>query len=415
MISTDQSNPKSNGNIISAGLNKLKNLIQTNTAPGNNASTVLSAKLKEQNESYHAWGVRWCGNAGGLFSALAPALQSCYTQNVKEQKNDNDLQKRNQENLKSQIQTKKGLRDGEEIKLNSKQREKERFNEDISKYTEKIDQIKSSDNGNIMAKVNFTIGSIITILLAGYLFVFYSSASFSAFFGNNDISSAGEAILDSHCYAEAVANGLGQLLFILLMPVIFLGLGFLIHQFGESEEGWSKYLKIGCLYIVTFIFDALLAFEISEKVFNSTVIDDVTYTVSLAFNSPSFWIVIFSGFVAYVIWGLVFDFTLEHFDNMNAHTKEIRVLEDKIRNTKIKIEALETEICQIQQNIRTYESEISSLEIKLRNQDIIDTNILKNALSDFYNGWIAYMTLVRKSNLDMEESSKIYNQFISQI
>lgn len=418
MITSSQSSIQaSTDNIVAKGVNRVKLLFKTTKSAQTSSaqSSSSSAVTKESEETYHSWGVRWSGNTGANHTALSPALQSCYTQNITEQNNNKVIQQQNQQRIQTQIKSKEGERDGEKIKLETKQRQKEQLMEEAREHRNKIDEIKSGDGKNIMAKVNFTIGAIIALLLAVYLFVFYSSASFSAFFGNNDISGAGEAILDSHCYAEALANGVGQLLFILLMPVIFLGLGFLIHQFGETESGFVKYLKIGCLYIVTFIFDALLAFEISQKVYEYTVLSDEPYTVEMAFNSPSFWIVIFSGFVAYVIWGMVFDFTLQHFDNMNAHTKEIRVLEGKINSAKIQADELESEISRIQLNINRISTEIASLNTQLQTNSVIDKNILIQALSDFFNGWLAYMSIAAKTQADKNQASLIFNSFISKI
>ncbi|MBD5175962.1 MAG: hypothetical protein HDS25_02265 [Bacteroides sp.] len=393
---------------------RLKNLFQTN--PSNQPLTQpKQTNIKESGETYHAWGVRWGGNAGANHTALSPALQSCYTQNVNEQRNNQQAQQKIQTQLKSKIESLKGKRQEEELKLETQNRQKERLNEEIKSCQNKIHEIKQNDGTNIMAKVNFIIGTTITILLAIYLFVFYSSASFSAFFGNANITSAGQAILDSHCYAEAAANGLGELLFILLMPVIFLGLGFLIHQFGESGKGGAKYIKITALYLVTFIFDALLAFEISQKVYEYTVLSNTEYTVSMAINSPNFWIVIFSGFVAYVIWGLVFDFTLQHFDNMNAHTKEIEVLEDKIRNAKLNVDKVEDNISKIKMNMNGFDTEIAQLTKQLQENNLIDTNELKRALSDFFSGWLAYMSLAAKSQAEKDQASETYKSFLNQI
>ena len=397
----------------SSMVNRLKNIFATNTSTSNSIASQSNAKTGQ--ESYRAWGVRWSGNAGGDILALSPALQSCYTQNINEQNSNQQLQQQNQRKIQDQINNERCKQQNKKLQSEAKQKEKQKINDSIIEYRNEIDEIKRGDKKNIMSKVNFYIGLVITLLLAIYLFIFYSSASFSAFFGNDDVTQAGAAILDSHCFAKAMSNGIGQLLFILLMPVIFLGLGFLIHQFGESEKGVVKYIKIGMLYFVTFIFDALLAFEISETVYNNTVLSPIEYTVSMAFNSPSFWIVIFSGFVAYVIWGLVFDFTLQHFDNMNEHTKEISVLEDKISEAKNKVSQIDSECNIIQQEINQCDNIISRLSNQLNGGTLIDKNEVKRALSDFFTGWLSFMTLVNKSQTEMDESSNVYNQFISQI
>lgn len=408
MITNDQTQTTSSKSMVDS----FKSIFTTkNNVPNNHPQP----SAKNGGETYRTWGVRWAGSVTGNIAALSPALQSCYTQNINEQNANLELQQSNQRKIQSEIENKKGQKDSENIQLQARHYEKKKIEDSIIEYRNKIDDIKSGDRTNIMSKVNFYIGGIITFLLALYLFIFYSSASFSAFFGNSNVINAGAAILDPQCFTKAMTNGLGQLMFILLMPVIFLGLGFLIHQFGESEKGAAKYIKIGWLYFVTFIFDALLAFHISETVYTNTVLSPEQYTVSMAFNSPSFWIVIFSGFVAYVIWGLVFDFTLQHFDNMNEHTKEIRVLEDKISHAKNKTIEIDRECSEIQRKINNLDTEINRLKTRLQSGQLVDTNVLKKALSDFFNGWISYMAQLAVSQEEKDQASSIYDKFISQI
>lgn len=410
---------KQNTGMLSAdGLtNKLRNIFQTKQKAVYPTQSPISGSPnnKSADESYREWGVRWSGNAGANHTALSPALQSCYTQNVNEQKGDIAKQQENQQQLQSEKSNLEGQIKSNQDKLEAHQDKIDRKTQEIVEIKDKIDEIKCGDKKNTMATVNFYIGMTITVLLALYLFIFYSSASYSAFFGNNNITGAGQAIFDPHCYSDAVNTGWGQMLFICLMPMIFLGLGFLIHQFGESESGFSKYLKIGALYFVTFIFDALLAFEISQKVYTNTVIDPEPYTMDMAFSSPHFWIVIFSGFIAYVIWGLVFDFTLQHFDNMNAHTREIQTMENKIDGLKSEIEDVKGEITGVHAKINSLTAKIAGIDNQLQSGFVIDTTIVKQALSNFFTGWIAYMELVGKTQEDKNMASETYNQFIQMI
>ena len=101
----------------------IKDLFQTKQSTPTHA--------KDSKETYHAWGVRWSGNAGANHTALSPALQSCYTQNINEQNSNQEIQEQNQQNINAQIEAKKGQRDGEKIKLDSKQRDKIRLSEDV--------------------------------------------------------------------------------------------------------------------------------------------------------------------------------------------------------------------------------------------------------------------------------------------
>lgn len=394
---------------------KTKSSMNSTTDSYPHSISAHSTQAKRAGQTYREWGVQWSGIASGNIAALNPALQSCYTTNVNEQKANQVQQDELRNRIQGDIAKLEGLRKAEEIKLDSEQKQKKSFEEKVIECKDKIDDIKRGDDKNLMAKVNFWIGAVIVILLAGYLFVFYSSACFSAFFGNHDITQAGEAIFNPKCYALASENGFGQFIFILLMPVIFLALGFLIHQFTEQSNGIGKYFKILCLYVVTFIFDALLAFEISKKVYDYTVLSDADYTVSMAINSPDFWIVIFSGFIAYVIWGLVFDFTLDHFDRMSVNNKEIQCLENKIAQLNINIQQVEAIIADIRLKINTKNTEIQQLKTRLQDSDIISISNLKKALSDFFTGWLGYMNVAALPQTNLEQATKVYEAFLNNL
>ena len=44
------------------------------------------------------------------------------------------------------------------------------------------------------------------------------------------------------------------------------------------------------------------------------------YTISMAFQSVNFWMIIFAGFIVYLIWGFVFDFIMESHSKMDKIT-----------------------------------------------------------------------------------------------
>lgn len=62
------------------------------------------------------------------------------------------------------------------------------------------------------------------------------------------------------------------------------------------------------------------------------VYGDPNFSISYALQSPSFWVIIFAGFVSYIIWGLVFDFVMKE----HADRDEIRlfIISKKCRNKK---------------------------------------------------------------------------------
>lgn len=290
----------------------------------------------------------------------------------------------------------------------------------IEKIRKEIADIRENPErltGDKSGKASFYIGLIILLFLTVYLFIFYSSASYSSFFKEFTISEIGIAnsIFDAQALSKAFKDGFTELMLIITIPAVFLGLGYLIHKSSE-KKGYKKFLFIGSLIFVTFIFDVIIAYEICEKIYNikktnsfQTIPD---YSLSLAFQSISFWLIIFAGFVVYLIWGLVFDFTIE------AHEKQ-----DKVR---LAIKHKEEEIKAVEQNIEKLNLDINALEEK-ENKNIAEINKLNELIEHttiipkefeqylfhFMQGWIHWMSANLKNQTQQKECEDILTVFIS--
>ena len=150
-------------------------------------------------------------------------------------------------------------------------------------------------------KLKFYIGLAILIPITIYLLVFYISASYSVFFKEfeNDILTA--AIFDPQALTKAYAESWLEVILIITIPFVFLGLGYIIHMMQKYNDKGSKN-KIAFLYVITFLFDGLLAYFIEKKIydFNQTLISP-EFNFSIAITKPGFWVIIFAGFVVYII------------------------------------------------------------------------------------------------------------------
>lgn len=288
--------------------------------------------------------------------------------------------------------------------------------EDLKKEIIDIRKNPEHYTGVHVGKAGFVIGVSILALLSIYLFIFYSSASYSAFFKEfkpDDIIIT-RAIFDANAISNSLKDGITELIFLLTIPFVFIGLGYLIHKFQEGK-GFAKYAKIAALLIITFLFDSIIAYEITEKIYNIKRDNDLTgnlpdFTVGLAFRSVAFWLVIFAGFVVYLIWGFVFDFVME------AHSK--------LDIVKVNIKTKREQIQSIEQEINQYESKITELRIareknngevnKLRHiieGTIIQPKAAKEALSQFMVGWYNWLSEGREYN--RSEHNKIYEDFVA--
>lgn len=266
----------------------------------------------------------------------------------------------------------------------------------------------------------FWIGSILLLFLTLYIFIFYISTSFSAFFRTFDPSTE---LFGGMFYPKALQDaydaGPLELGFILFIPFVFFGLGYLIHMF-SYKKSIINYVKVFLLFVTTFVFDALLAYLIDKKLYNlNKTFEDPSFSISVAINSPSFWVIIFAGFVSYIIWGLVFDFVMkEHADR------------DKIENH---ILSLESEISNLKQTIGKQNEIIEALENEIANnkvrcselEDIIDGFILpirnyKALSSEYLQGWQECISSQIALGHDetkeyLNECRKVYDTHISKL
>lgn len=242
--------------------------------------------------------------------------------------------------------------------------------EDVKHYPEKYGLTSTKK-----PQAQFYIGFLLLIPITIYLFVFYISATYSAFFKDFSNDSLTAAIFDAQALNNALKAGWLEGVLVLTIPSVFLGLGYVIHMV-QKEKGIKNVLRLIALFIITFLFDALLAYQIEKKIyeFNKTL-DSLPYNLQIALGEAEFWMIIFAGFVVYIIWGLVFDITMKEHENMDKIngfvktkleelkrlraakgeiTEEINNLKRKVVEITGKIEELQTVIDGFIMNLKQY-------------------------------------------------------------
>jgi len=242
--------------------------------------------------------------------------------------------------------------------------------EDVKHYPEKYGLTSTKK-----PQAQFYIGFLLLIPITIYLFVFYISATYSAFFKDFSNDSLTAAIFDAQALNNALKAGWLEGVLVLTIPSVFLGLGYVIHMV-QKEKGIKNVLRLIALFVITFLFDALLAYQIEKKIyeFNKTL-DSLPYNLQIALGEAEFWMIIFAGFVVYIIWGLVFDITMKEHENMDKIngfvktkleelkrlraakgeiTEEINNLKRKVVEITGKIEELQTVIDGFIMNLKQY-------------------------------------------------------------
>jgi len=382
-------------------------------------AAVMPEQQPDEKVSYRRFGFVQAGMMKGRTEGLRICLDAVYEQHMAEMERDENKQEELRKPYKVNLQEITGLGEGIRSQISMYETElipaKKTKIEELRKEITDIRKNPEHYTGVHVGKAGFYIGVLILLLLSVYLFIFYSSASYSAFFKEFKVDDivVTKAIFDANALSNALKDGITELIFILTIPFVFIGLGYLIHKFQEGK-GFGKYAKIAALLIITFLFDSIIAYEITEKIYNIKKENDLTgnlpdFSVALAFQSVGFWLVIFAGFVVYLIWGFVFDFVID------AHSK-LDIVKVNIKTKQEQIVALEQEINQYQNSITELKiaNEKNNAEIKKLKQ-VIDSTIIhpkavKEVLSQFMMGWYSWLSEGREYN--RSEHNKIYEDFL---
>lgn len=306
--------------------------------------------------------------AGGNHMIFKACLQDVYMDYKGKCREDERLQK----SLKEPYVKERGKY---EIELKKRKTAKVILEETISNLEEKIQLFKSEisdvkhnpekyvEDVDKKPKAQFYLGLIVLIPITFYLLVFYISASYSAFFKTFDPDDElAAAIFDANALSKAIEDGRLEGVFVATIPFAFMGLGYLIHMF-QKHKNWLSYVKIGTLFVVTFIFDSILAYQIEKKIYDiEKTLNSPLFDIKIAFTKAEFWGIIFAGFVVYIIWGLVFDFIMKEYDNFDKIKSFIRSRREDIKNAQQEINKLISEINPIKEEISGIEGKINDLQ-----------------------------------------------------
>ena len=369
------------------------------------------------------WGRERAKALDGSKPGLCVCVRNIY-ENHKE-----DLRRNTEEQDKAKIPYKNKLHElcAEKEIINTKMESirKERipfFKNKIEEFQNEIRNIRKNPEqylGNKVEKAGFYIGAIILAFLTVYLFIFYSSASYSAFFKEFTLNELGVAnsIFDPQALSKGLKDGFTELVLILTIPFVFIGLGYLIHKFQEGK-GWKKIPKIAMLIFVTFIFDCILAYEITEKIYNIKASNSFQempeYTLSFAFQSVNFWLIIFAGFVVYIIWGFVFDFFMEAYGKLDKISVLIKSKKEEINETQKEINKLETEANELSNNLSNNKKEINKMKTILDHSEIIKPKELELSLFQFLDGWIEWLNSDNRNHEEHENARQVVEIFIAE-
>lgn len=165
-----------------------------------------------------------------------------------------------------------------------------------------------------VAMLKLTIGLVMLVLLAYYLFLFYCYTFYSAFLQTYDIDKDNFifSCFDNSpikVFSEALETG-----YVPYIPVLIIILGFSIH-FYKIQKSWHNYFRIVAVLGLVFLYNTYLAYQIGSRL-HEMDIDygiaelDSTYGLADIFSDVKAWTIVICGVITFVILTIVLDTTI---------------------------------------------------------------------------------------------------------
>lgn len=383
--------------------------------------TQISASKINEQETYKNYGARICGKVTAGKDCLAPYLQQIFNAERRKQAQDENLQQQKRCELQNQLNDLDGSIQSVKSEMTKIEADRSISETRIAELKDNLIIAKAKDGEvNKMAKTKMIIGLCIIGILTVYLFIFYSSTFYTAFlFQPTDESldiSLGTAMFNSRALSEAWTHGIGEFLFIVTAPVIFMGLGYALHFF-MVQKSFTKWFKVLILFGVTFAFDCILAYKIGEMIHNisswSSLSAPEPYSIKMAVSDINSWAVVFCGFIVYVIWGIVFDMIMTGYEDLRSNKHEIQSIQEQIANLHQNIADYNNKLSQQRASIVLFQTKRDNINNRLSSSVFINEHQLKTCLSDFFAGWIGLMPALGCSQSDQADAQHIYDTTIS--
>ncbi|MFC4635494.1 beta-carotene 15,15'-monooxygenase [Dokdonia ponticola] len=414
----------------------LKNLIQLK--PKEVILEVDEDEVSEESRkrTYHETGFRDSSRNMGHAQTLSVCLAAIYAKFENEEK---EL-KHKQEELKSPY-SEEQLGKESEIKgfqvaidnanevIKQKEERNEKIKESIKELRFEITDLPHNPTAYGVdakkgASSKFWIGLIVLIPLTVYLFMFYASVVYSAM--EKEFTYDDQRWYVPDAILKGWEDGFQAFTTIVFAPFIFIGLGYLIHMFYQKKK-ITSYIKLSGIVLLTLLFDILLAFFVEKKLWELNVTDEnARYGFNEAIQSQEFWLIIFLGFIAYLIWGFIFDFVMEEHKEKDKIKNAIRKRQEQIVIHKEQIKEIVTDVDEQKDLIRTIKEQIAKVKGRIEElQRIIDGTIIPTKeynlyASEYMQGWLTFMN--EKMTIAQNERSRriddcfeIYNMHINKM
>lgn len=239
-------------------------------------------------------------------------------------------------------------------------------------------------------KLPLLISSVLLILLTVFLWLFYCAIFYSTF---------NPEALGDNCGIQSIIKALERLfrppfpvskVLYFIIPTVFITLGYIIHD-ASKRKGIAI---VAVLVLVTFLLDCIFGYSISNHI-NICVTEGYPYAKwTDVFQDLNFYLILFCGFVSYLMWGYMLNSTMKLREDMRPSVKQASLEREKSK-LEIELIAVNAERAQLENEIKNIEISINEIE---RNVVFISKSKLNSNIGEFMSGWGEYIQTVQKYN-----------------
>lgn len=269
-----------------------------------------------------------------------------------------------------------------DVEIKDKEKSVEKYRKDLLQIRESRAKDKDKLKGENFSIVKFSLNLFILSMLSIYLFFFYVSATYKALYvdfeGIAEALAAGEGTGSIMPGPGELAAALQFNYLLFVVPFVFFAFGWAFHVILESKAKF-KTIYLSSLIGVTFVVDFLLAMIINNNTESAKALMGLATTPWYA--SASFYIILFLGFLVYIIWSILLVAILKEWDkreSVNNLKRIIAHLNNDIKTLKTKL----ADTAEIKKQINDYREDLSTVMY----------GNLKRYIDQFSSGWITYLS-----------------------
>jgi hypothetical protein len=283
--------------------------------------------------------------------------------------------------LESLLKEKEDVNEKLEREIRTKEKEIEKHKGELIHILEERAKDKVKLKSETFSPLKFSINLFLVAMLSVYLFFFYVSAAFKALYvdfqGIAEHLANGEGTGSIMPGARELADALQYNYLLFVVPFVFYAFGWAFHVILELKHK-SKLVFLSALIGVTFVVDFLLAMIISNNTETAKALMGLPATAW--YQNPTFYIILFLGFLVYIIWSILFDSLLREWDKRQV-TQNLKTILDHLQSDVKALRARLINVTQLRNKIADYREDASTL---------MHGN-LKKYIDQFSSGWIAYL------------------------